>query len=264
MCPVLCCAELVMIGWWLVAGPAGEDIDPSTLEFIDDFDPAVQQEIAIAMEDIVNGTVKAVGKEGVTVGYTLEDGTEVEGLIHVSELLAPSTLAAADDEAAGEAEEYVEVDNIDPAGYYKVGDSISCFVFDVEDGRPLLTQRLPEDGDDELAELAEALEDLQDIEDIPDGLLVQGLWAAEEEAVDPDDEDAVDGDLMLEEVLPGNRQGAVAEAAEVDAEVEEVFVAAPEQVQSEVVASRSASSSSWNTSLMSAGIVGLRLPDRPV
>jgi len=84
------------------------------------------------------------------------------------------------------------------------GDSISCFVFDVEEGRPLLTQRLPEDGDDELAELAEALEGLQDIEDIPDGLLVQGLWAAEESAVDADDEDAVDGDLMLEEVMPGN------------------------------------------------------------
>lgn len=53
-------------------------------------------------------------------------------------------------------------------------------------------------------------------------------------------------------------------AAEADAELEESFVAAPEQVQSEVVASRSASSSSWNTSLMSAGIAGLRLPDRPV
>jgi hypothetical protein len=36
----------------------------------------------------------------------------------------------------------------------QVGDSISCFVMDVEDGTPLLTQRLAEDADDELAEFA--------------------------------------------------------------------------------------------------------------
>jgi len=68
-----------MCGWLRrAAGAAGEDIDPSTLEFVDDFEPAVQREIALAMEDIVNGTVKAVGKDGVTVAYTLEDGTAVE------------------------------------------------------------------------------------------------------------------------------------------------------------------------------------------
>jgi len=46
--------------------------------------------------------------------------SSVQGVIHASELLAPSHLAADDSEAAGEAEEYVEVDNIDPAQYYKV------------------------------------------------------------------------------------------------------------------------------------------------
>jgi hypothetical protein len=41
-----------------------------------------------------------------------------------------------------------------PALCCQVGDSISCFVMDVEDGTPLLTQRLAEDADDELAEFA--------------------------------------------------------------------------------------------------------------
>jgi len=41
----------------------------------------------------------------------------------------------------------------------QVGDSISCAVFDVlEGGKPVLTQRLPEEADDELAELAEELD----------------------------------------------------------------------------------------------------------
>jgi hypothetical protein len=37
---------------------------------------------------------------------------------------------------------------------WQVGDSISCFVMDVEDGTPLLTQRLTEEADNELAEFA--------------------------------------------------------------------------------------------------------------
>jgi hypothetical protein len=41
----------------------------------------------------------------------------------------------------------------------QVGDSISCAVFDVEAGGvPVLTQRLPEEADDELAELAEEMD----------------------------------------------------------------------------------------------------------
>ena len=41
----------------------------------------------------------------------------------------------------------------------QVGDSISCAVYDVEAGGvPLLTQRLPEEADDELAELAEEMD----------------------------------------------------------------------------------------------------------
>jgi hypothetical protein len=41
----------------------------------------------------------------------------------------------------------------------QVGDSISCVVYDVEAGGiPLLTQRLPEEADDELAELADEMD----------------------------------------------------------------------------------------------------------
>lgn len=36
----------------------------------------------------------------------------------------------------------------------QVGDSVSCFVFDVENGQPMLTQRLPEDADDDFAAIA--------------------------------------------------------------------------------------------------------------
>jgi hypothetical protein len=43
----------------------------------------------------------------------------LQGLIHVSELLAPSHLVDGE-EAEDEAEAYTEVDNIDPAAYYKV------------------------------------------------------------------------------------------------------------------------------------------------
>lgn len=44
----------------------------------------------------------------------------------------------------------------------QVGDSISCAVYDVEEGGvPLLTQRLPEEADDELAELAEEMDQVQ-------------------------------------------------------------------------------------------------------
>jgi hypothetical protein len=39
---------------------------------------------------------------------------------------------------------------------WQVGDSISCFVMDVEDGTPLLSQRLAEDADEELAAFAGA------------------------------------------------------------------------------------------------------------
>lgn len=38
----------------------------------------VAREIAIACEDLVNGTVTAVSEAGVTVSYTLSDGTPVE------------------------------------------------------------------------------------------------------------------------------------------------------------------------------------------
>jgi hypothetical protein len=43
----------------------------------------------------------------------------LQGLIHVSELLAPTHLVEGE-EAEDEAEAYSEVDNIDPAAYYKV------------------------------------------------------------------------------------------------------------------------------------------------
>lgn len=47
----------------------------------------------------------------------------------------------------------------------QVGDSISCAVFDVlEGGKPVLTQRLPEEADDELAELAEELDQVSKVE----------------------------------------------------------------------------------------------------
>lgn len=93
-----------------------------------------------------------------------------QGVIAVDELLAPAYLVAdGGDDSPDEAEEYVEVDSISPAQYYKVGDSISCAVFDVEEGgRPLLTQRLPEDADDELAELVEEMDQV--------GLWWWGLW----------------------------------------------------------------------------------------
>lgn len=42
-----------------------------------------------------------------------------QGLIHVSELLAPSHLVAGDVEEE-EGEQYTEVNDIDPAAYYKV------------------------------------------------------------------------------------------------------------------------------------------------
>lgn len=43
----------------------------------------------------------------------------LQGLIHVSELLAPSHLVAGDVEEE-EGEQYTEVEDIDPAAYYKV------------------------------------------------------------------------------------------------------------------------------------------------
>jgi hypothetical protein len=81
----------------------------------------VAREIAIACEDLVNGTVTAVDADGVTVSYTLSDGTPVQGVIAAAELLAPAYLVAAEgDDTPDEAEEYVEVDNIVPSQFYKV------------------------------------------------------------------------------------------------------------------------------------------------
>lgn len=49
-----------------------------------------------------------------------------------------------------------------PAAACQVGDTISCAVYDVEAGGvPLLTQRLPEEPDDELAELAEEMDQVR-------------------------------------------------------------------------------------------------------
>lgn len=44
----------------------------------------------------------------------------VQGVIAVDELLAPAYMVADGDDAPEEAEEYVEVENINPAQYYKV------------------------------------------------------------------------------------------------------------------------------------------------
>ena len=68
----------------------------------------------------MSGTVTAVDASGVTVSYTLSDGTPVQGTIAVAELLAPAYLVDGGD-AEEEGEEYVEVEGIDPAQYYKVG-----------------------------------------------------------------------------------------------------------------------------------------------
>jgi predicted RNA-binding protein with RPS1 domain len=164
-----------------------EEIDPAEVEIVDDIPAEVAREIAIACEDLVTGTVTAVDASGVTVSYTLSDGTPVQGVIAAAELLAPAYLVEGED-SPDEAEEYVEVDDINPAQYYKVGDSISCAVFDVEEGGvPALTQRLPEEADDELAELAEEMDQIDDVDDMSDALLIQGLWAAAE-AVDEDED----------------------------------------------------------------------------
>jgi hypothetical protein len=80
----------------------------------------IAREISIACEDLVSGTVTAVDASGVTVSYTLSDGTPVQGTIAVAELLAPAYLVDGGD-AEEEGEEYVEVEAIDPAQYYKVG-----------------------------------------------------------------------------------------------------------------------------------------------
>lgn len=44
----------------------------------------------------------------------------MQGVIAVDELLAPAYMVADGDDAPEEAEEYVEVENINPAQYYKV------------------------------------------------------------------------------------------------------------------------------------------------
>eukprot|EP00879_Flechtneria_rotunda_P012753 GHRR01013317.1.p1 GENE.GHRR01013317.1~~GHRR01013317.1.p1 ORF type:complete len:992 (+),score=471.36 GHRR01013317.1:234-3209(+) len=236
-----------------------EDVSTAEIEYVEELDPEVQREIAIAYEDIVNGTVTAVDADGVTVKYQLEDGTEVEGRIHVSELLAPSHLVEGADDA-DEAEAYAEVDDINPATYYKVGDAISAFVFDVEAGKPMLTQRLPEEADDELAELAQVMEEFQQPEDVPESLLIQGLWAAAEEEGEEEDE-GENGDLLLEAVNP--QEGAVA-AADTAPDVDGVISAVPEELRAEVLASLTAKAPNWNRSLVGAQLMALNLPDRPV
>lgn len=56
----------------------GAEVDAAELEFVDELPEDVAREIAIAAEDIVQGTVTRVDKAGVAVSYKLEDGTEVE------------------------------------------------------------------------------------------------------------------------------------------------------------------------------------------
>lgn len=59
----------------------------------------------------------------------------------------------------------------------QVGDSISCIVYDVEEGgRPLLTQRLLEEADDELADLAEQLEQVGDNNRVDNKVSVAGCF----------------------------------------------------------------------------------------
>eukprot|EP00882_Tetradesmus_deserticola_P001197 GHRQ01001295.1.p1 GENE.GHRQ01001295.1~~GHRQ01001295.1.p1 ORF type:complete len:570 (+),score=303.00 GHRQ01001295.1:139-1848(+) len=234
------------------------DIDPADLEFVEELSADDARDIALALEDIVSGTVTAVDATGVTVSYTLEDGSTAEGLIHVSELLAPSHMVEAE-EADDEAEAYSEVDNIDPAAFYKVGDSISCFVMDVEDGTPLLTQRLTEEADDDLAEFAEMLEETN-VDDLSDAAIIQGMWAAAEDAAGDGDE-GEDGDALLEQLDPS--EGAVAAAAGDDDDGEEGMVSVvPEELRLEVLAARQRGAS--RSSRLVGPLAGVRLPDRPV
>ncbi|WIA30186.1 hypothetical protein OEZ86_000278 [Tetradesmus obliquus] len=233
------------------------DIDPAELEFVDELSAEDARDIALALEDLVSGTVTAVDASGVTVSYSLEDGSSAEGLIHVSELLAPSHLVEGE-EAEDEAEAYTEVDNIDPAVYYKVGDSISCFVMDVEDGTPLLTQRLTEDADDELAEFAEMLEETN-VDDLSDAAIIQGMWAAAEDAAGDDDE-AEDGDALLEQLDPA--EGAVAAAGADEDDEEGMVSVVPEDLRLEVLAARRGGAS--RSSRLVGPLAGVRLPDRPV
>lgn len=82
----------------------------------------------------------------------------------------------------------------------QVGESISCFVMDVEDGTPLLTQRPPE----EAADVYEFLEDLeeQDVDKLSDATLIQGMWLAAENAAGDKDDEAENGDALLEQLDP--------------------------------------------------------------
>eukprot|EP00878_Enallax_costatus_P004608 GHUV01004852.1.p1 GENE.GHUV01004852.1~~GHUV01004852.1.p1 ORF type:complete len:557 (+),score=249.71 GHUV01004852.1:74-1744(+) len=228
------------------------DVDAAELEFVDELPEDVALDIAIAAEDIVHGTVVRVEKAGVTVSYKLEDGTDVEGLIHVSELLAPSHLVAGDVEEE-EGEQYTEVADIDPAAYYKVGDSISCFVFDVEDGQPMLTQRLPDEADDDFAAVAELLEETEP-ESVPDALLIEGMWAAAEDPAEGDDE-AENGDELLEALDP--EEGVVAAAGD-----EEMPVVLTADIQQTVFDIRRSGATRSDKAL--PALATLSLPDRPV
>jgi hypothetical protein len=54
------------------------DIDPAELEFVEEISADDARDIALALEDLVSGTVTNVDAIGVTVSYTLEDGSTAE------------------------------------------------------------------------------------------------------------------------------------------------------------------------------------------
>lgn len=147
----------------------------------------------------------------------------------------------------------------------QVGDAISCFVYDVEDGAPLLTQRAADEADEELAALAAALEE-SGADRLTDAQLIEGLWAAAEAAAGGADEDSagVNGDALLEEMDPARvaAAAAAAAAASPDAEsADEVVSAVPEELRLEVYEARRTGAPRAG-GLVEAALVGMRLPDR--
>jgi hypothetical protein len=54
------------------------DIDPAELEFVEEISAEDARDIALALEDLVSGTVTSVDASGVMVSYTLEDGSSAE------------------------------------------------------------------------------------------------------------------------------------------------------------------------------------------
>jgi hypothetical protein len=118
----------------------------------------------------------------------------------------------------------------------QVGDAISCFVYDVEDGAPLLTQRAADEADEELAAAGGADEDSA----------------------------GVNGDALLEEMDPARvaAAAAAAAAASPDAEsADEVVSAVPEELRLEVYEARRTGAPRAG-GLVEAALVGMRLPDR--